>query len=413
MSKKRVVITGYGTVNPCGNTAEEFWNSLIQGKSGISLIDTFDVSDFPTKFAGTVRNFNSEDYLDRKEAKRASRFINLGYAAAVQAITHSGLNVKDFAEDVGVEIGSGIGGIDILEKMALTLNAKGPSKVSPFTVPMMIIDMISGFISIKTGAKGPNASAVSACASGNHAMGNAFQMIQNGKAKAMITGGAESALCPIGVASFCAARSLSTDNDNYESASKPFDLNRTGFVMGEGAGIVVFEELEFAQKRNATIYGEVIGFGSTADAYHITAPSPDGDGGSRAIKAALKDANIQPNEVDYINAHGTSTKLNDKIETAAIKNVFKEHAYDLAISSTKSMTGHLLGAAPAIEFIASLLCINKSMVVPTINYETPDPDCDLNYTPNKAIEKNINIAMSNSLGFGGHNAVIIIKKFNH
>ena len=411
MSTKRVVITGMGTLNPSGNSVEEFWTSLKSGKSNISLIDEFDVSRYSTRFAGLIKNYDFEQILDKKECRRLSKFILFGYAATVEAIKQSGLNIEEHAEDIGVEIGSGIGGIDVLEKMTIALHERGPSKVSPFTVPMMIIDMISGFISIKTGAKGPNASSVSACASGCHAMGNAFQMIKNGKAKAMITGGSESAITPIGLASFCAAKSLSQDNDNYQTASKPFDLNRTGFVMGEGAGILVFEELEFAQKRGATILAEVTGFGSSGDAYHITAPAPEGEGGARAMKIALEDASIEPRNIDYINAHGTSTKMNDMNETAAIKSIFKDYAHDVAISSTKSITGHLLGAAAAIEAIASILMIQNNIIIPTINYNTPDPDCDLNYTPNKTVEKEINTIMSNSFGFGGHNAVIIIKQY--
>tara|TARA_B100000427_G_scaffold300743_1_gene283370 strand:- start:31944 stop:33182 length:1239 start_codon:yes stop_codon:yes gene_type:complete len=411
MTTKRVVITGMGTLNPSGNSVEEFWTSLKNGKSNISLVDEFDVSNYSTQFAGLIKNYDFEQILDKKECRRLSKFILFGYAATVEAIKQSGLNIEEHAEDIGVEIGSGIGGIDVLEKMTIALHERGPSKVSPFTVPMMIIDMISGFISIKTGAKGPNASSVSACASGCHAMGNAFQMIKNGKAKAMITGGSESAITPIGLASFCAAKSLSQDNDNYQTASKPFDLNRTGFVMGEGAGILVFEELEFAQKRGATILAEVTGFGSSGDAYHITAPAPEGEGGARAMKIALEDASIEPTNIDYINAHGTSTKMNDMNETAAIKSVFKDYAYDVSISSTKSITGHLLGAAAAIETIASILMIQNNIIIPTINYTTPDPDCDLNYTPNKTVEKEVNTIMSNSFGFGGHNAVIIIKQY--
>ena len=411
MTKKRVVVTGYGTVNPCGNNIEEFWNSLSNGTSGISKITNFDIEKFSTKFGGVVKNFQPELYLDKKEVRRCAKFILLGYAAAKEALDMSGLDVEKDAENIGVEIGSGIGGIDVLEKMTLELHTKGPSRVSPFTVPMMIIDMISGFISIKTGAKGHNASSVSACASANHAMGNAFRMIQNGHANAIITGGAESALCPIGLASFCAAKSLSTDNDNYETASKPFDLNRSGFVMGEGSGILVFEELEYAKARNATILAEVVGFGSTGDAYHITAPAPEGEGAARAIIKAIKDANIKAEDIDYINAHGTSTYKNDVNETAAIKSALGKHAYKTKISSTKSMTGHLLGAAGAIEMIASLLAIKNNKIPPTINYNTQDPECDLDYTPNKMVDCNVNTIMSNSLGFGGHNAVIIAKRY--
>ncbi len=411
MPNKRVVITGYGTVNPCGNNIEEYWDSLSNSKSGITPITDFDVSKYTTRFGGSVHNFQPELYLDKKEARRCSKFILFGYAAAVEALKMSRLDVEADGENIGVEIGSGIGGIDVLEKMTVELHTKGPSRVSPFTVPMMIIDMVSGFISIKTGAKGHNASSVSACASANHAMGNAFRLIQNGKANAIITGGAESALCPIGLASFCAAKSLSQDNDNVTSASKPFDLNRSGFVMGEGAGILIFEELEYAKARGATILGEVIGFGSTGDAFHITAPAPEGEGASRAIKEAIKDAQINPNEIDYVNAHGTSTLKNDVNETKAIKSALGDHAYKTKISSTKSMTGHLLGAAAGIEMIASLLAIKYNKVPPTINYTTPDPECDLDYVPNKMQDAKVDVIMSNSLGFGGHNAVILAKRY--
>ena len=412
MTKKRVVITGVGTVNPCGNNVQDYWDALIAGQSGIQLIDRFDVSDFTTKIAGPVKNLDIDAFLDKKEARRTSRFIIYGYAAALEAVKQANLDIHAHANDVGVEIGSGIGGIEVLEQNALSLHTKGPSKVSPFTVPMMIVDMASGFISIKVGAKGPNSAAVSACASANHAMGNSLRMIQSGQAKAMITGGAESALCPVGLASFCAARSLSTDNENPTEASRPFELNRSGFVMGEGAGILVFEELEFAKQRGATILGEVVGFGSSGDSYHLTAPAPEGEGAKRAIDAALKENNLSPTDIDYINAHGTSTKLNDKNETAAIKTALGEHAYNIPVSSTKSMTGHLLGAAGAIELIACLKSIETNQVAPTINYQDPDPDCDLNYVPNSPIERNINVAMSNSFGFGGHNAVIIVKRYN-
>ena len=408
---KRVVVTGMGTLNPSGNNVDTYWESLLQGKSNIVPIEEFDVTNFTTRFAGLVKEYNYEEILDKKECRRLSRFILLGYAAAVEALKQANLPMEEFAEEIGVEVGSGIGGIDILEKMTIALHERGPSKVSPFTVPMMIIDMISGFISIKSGAKGPNASSVSACASGSHSMGNAFNMIRSGKVKAMITGGSESAITPIGLASFCAAKSLSQDNENYSTASKPFDLNRSGFVMGEGAGILIFEELEFAKKRGATILAEVVGFGSSGDAYHITAPAPEGEGGARAMKIALEDAKMNPEDISYINAHGTSTKMNDKNETAAIKSVFGDYAHSVAISSTKSITGHLLGAAAAIEAIASIKMMDKNTVIPTINFSTPDPECDLNYTPNKPVEREINAVMSNSFGFGGHNAVIIFKKY--
>jgi 3-oxoacyl-[acyl-carrier-protein] synthase II len=340
-----------------------------------------------------------------------SRFILFAYKAALEAAQHSGLDIESIAEQVGVEIGSGIGGIEVLERMTLELHLKGPDRVSPFTVPMMIVDMASGYVSMKLGAKGPNSSAVSACASANHAMGNAYRMIQNGDALAIITGGAESAICPIGLASFCAARSLSQDNDNPTKASRPFERDRNGFVMGEGAGILVFEELEHALKRNATIYGEIIGFASSGDAYHITAPAPEGEGAARAMIAAMKSAGIAPSDIDYINAHGTSTKLNDKNETAAMKTALGDHAYSVSISSTKSMTGHLLGAAGAIELIACLKASEEGIVPPTINFDNPDPDCDLDYTPNKVKERDVQVYMSNSFGFGGHNASIIGRKY--
>lgn len=412
LSKKRVVITGMGVVSPIGNTLEEYWNSLITGKSGISKIDRFDVSAYSTQIAGVVRDFNADAYFDKKEVRRTTLFILYAVAAAVDAVKDSGLDVYSEANEIGVEIGSGIGGIDMLEEMAKTLLEKGPSKVSPFTVPMMICDMASGLVSIKTGAKGPNSCSVTACASAANSIGNAFKLIQHGDAVAMIAGGSEAAITPLGLASFCAARSLSTRNEEPEKASRPFEANREGFVMGEGAGILVLEELEHAQARGAKIYAEVVGFGTSGDSYHMTAPAPEGEGAARAMKMALKNAGIQPEQIDYINAHGTSTELNDKNETMAIKSVFGEHAYKVAISSTKSMTGHLLGAAGAIELVASALAIQNSIVPPTINYDEQDPLCDLNYTPNKAVSKSIEYVMSNSFGFGGHNGVLIIKKFH-
>ena len=411
MSEKRVVITGMGTVNPGGNNVEEYWKTLKKGTSGIVKITRFDVSEYSTQIAGIPQNFDPSHYFDKKELRRTSKFIIYGVCAAMEAVKNSGLNIEAEANQIGVEVGSGIGGIEILEEMAHILKEKGPSRVSPFTVPMMIPDMASGMISIKTGAKGPNSCSVTACSSSANAIGNAFNCIKEEKAIAMIAGGAENATSPLGLASFCAARSLSQRNDSPQKASRPFDGTRDGFVMGEGAGILMLEELEHAKKRKAKIYAEIIGFGCSGDAYHLTAPAPEGEGAQRAMKAALKDAKITPETIDYINAHGTSTKLNDKNETAAMKAVFKEHAYKVSISSTKSMTGHLLGAAGAIELIASVLAINNSIVPPTINYETPDPDCDLNYTPNKAIEKNITHIMSSSFGFGGHNAVLIAKKY--
>ncbi|NDC82566.1 beta-ketoacyl-[acyl-carrier-protein] synthase II [bacterium] len=409
---KRVVITGFGTINPLGNNSEDFWLSAIGGKSGVERISSFDVSDFSTQIAGTVKNFDPETIFDKKEARRTSRFILLAVAAAVEAVAHSGLNIDAEAEHIGVEIGSGIGGIEVLEETVRVLVEKGPSRVSPFTVPMMITDMASGQVAIKLGAKGPNSCSVTACASSANSMGNAYRTIQRGEAVAMITGGAESTITPLGLASFCAARSLSQRNDDPTKASRPFDAGRDGFVMGEGAAVLIFEELEHAKARGATIYGEVIGFGSSGDAYHITAPAPEGEGAQRAIRMALRSAAIEPGDVDYVNAHGTSTELNDKNETEAIKTVFGEHAYKLRVNSIKSMTGHLLGAAGALEAVQTILTINRSLIPPTINYDTPDPNCDLNYTPNVAAKADVNIAISNSFGFGGHNAVLVFSRYN-
>ncbi len=410
-NQRRVVVTGMGAVTPIGHDLDQFWNGLMEGRNGVEMITSFDVSEYSTQFAAQVRDFDFSPFVDKKEERRTARFILLAVAAAAQAVAHSGLDVHAEADMVGVEIGSGIGGIEILEETANVLMTRGPSKVGPFTVPMMICDMASGMVSIKTGARGPNSCSVTACSSGANSMGNAFHTIQRGEAVAMITGGAEAAVTPLGLASFCAARSLSQRNDDPKHASRPFDLNRDGFVMGEGAGILVFEDLEHALARNATIYGEIVGFGASGDAYHITAPAPEGEGATRAMKMALKEAGIEPNKIDYINAHGTSTHLNDKNETAAIKHIFRDHAYKVAISSTKSMTGHLLGAAGAIEAVAAIKAIMHSKVPPTINYETQDPDCDLNYTPGKAIDKDLTYVMSNSFGFGGHNAVLIFKKY--
>jgi len=414
LSEKRVVITGLGTVNPIGHNTDVYWKALVEGVNGVEPITGFDVSDYSTRFAAEVRDFDFTqfpEHLDKKEVRRTSRFVLLGVVAALEAVKDSGLDISKEADLIGVEVGSGIGGIEILEQTVRTLIDKGPSRVGPFTVPMMIPDMAAGLIAIKTGAKGPNSCAVTACASATNSMGDSYRIIQRGDAIAMITGGAEACITPLGLSSFCAARSLSHRNDDPKRASRPFDIDRDGFVMGEGSGIVVFEELDHAKARNANIYAEVIGFGSSGDAYHITAPAPEGEGANRAMRKALKDAGLNADQVDYINAHGTSTKLNDKNETAAIKDVFGAHAKNLSISSTKSMTGHLLGAAGAIEIIACVKAIQESLVPPTINFETPDPECDLDYTPNKTVEKPINVCMSNSFGFGGHNAVIVVKKF--
>ncbi len=412
MTLKRVVITGFGTINPIGNSADEFWAAATSGTSGIERITRFDVSDYSTQIGGMVKEFNPEDYFDKKEARRTSRFILLALMAANEAVAHSGLNIAAEADSIGVEIGSGIGGVEILEEATRVLAEKGPSRVSPFTVPMMISDMAAGQVAIKLGAKGPNACSVTACASSANSMGNAWRTIQNGDAVAMVTGGAEATITPLCLASFCAARSLSARNDDPTRASRPFEGGRDGFVMGEGAAILIFEELEHAKARGAKIYGEVIGFGSSGDAYHITAPAPEGEGAQRAIKMALRTAGIKPTDVDYVNAHGTSTELNDKNETEAIKAVFGEHAYKLKVSSIKSMTGHLLGAAGALEAVASILTIQNSIIPPTINYDVPDPNCDLDYTPNVAVKQNVDAIISNSFGFGGHNAVLVFRKYN-
>ncbi len=409
MGTKRVVITGMGVVSPIGETIDTYWNGLISGESGIDTIQSFDISEFPTQFAGECIGFET-DTLPPKEIRRTARFILLALEASKQAINMSGLDIEGIANKVGVEIGSGIGGIEILDKASKTLHERGPAKLSPFTVPMMICDMAAGQVAIRFGAKGPNACSVTACASSTNSMGNAFRLIQNGTAKAMITGGAEACVTPLGIASFCAARSLSTRNEDPKTASRPFDKDRDGFVMGEGAGILVFEEFEHAKARGAHILAEVVGFGSSGDAYHITAPAPQGEGATRSMKDALADAGMAPEDIDYINAHGTSTLKNDENETAAVKTVFGDNAYKVAISSIKSMTGHLLGAAGAIELIASVKSINHDIVPPTINYSTPDPLCDLNYTPNEAMERNVSTAISNSFGFGGHNASIIVKQ---
>lgn len=408
---RRVVITGLGTINGLGKDVDSYWNGLINGESAVEKVSHFDVSEYSTQIAAPIKgDIDYGNLLDKKEIRRTSRFILHAIYAANQAINDSGLDISANPEMVGVEIGSGIGGIEILEQATLTLHQRGPGKLSPFTVPMMIPDMAAGLVAIKLGAKGPNSCTVTACASANNAIGSAFKTIRDGEAVAMITGGTEACITPLGLASFCAARSLSQRNNDPQGASRPFDAERSGFVMGEGAGILILEEYEHAKARGANIYAELAGYGFSGDAYHITAPAPEGEGGARAMKAALDYAKVNPEDVDYINAHGTSTVLNDKNETAAMKTVLGEKAYDVNISSTKSMTGHLLGAAGAIEAIACIKSINESIIPPTINLENPDPECDLNYTPLKAIEKKVDITFSSVFGFGGHNAVLVFKK---
>ncbi len=407
--QRRVVITGLGAVTPLGLNVEEFWANVIAGKSGVGLITRFDTTDFNVKIAAEVKGFDPENYLDKKEARRTDRFVQFALAAAKMAVDDASLTIDESnCEDVGVYIGSGVGGISTVEEQARTLFEKGPSRVSPFMVPMMISDMAAGQVSIMLGAKGPNEATVTACASSAHAIGNAFNAIRYGRAEVMITGGSEAAITPLSIAGFQSARALSTRNDEPEKASRPFDLNRDGFVMGEGAGILILEELEHAKRRGAKIYAELVGFGSTGDAYHITSPAPEGEGAKRAIIRALKDAGLQPDEVQYVNAHGTSTYYNDLYETKAIKAVF---GYRIAVSSTKSMTGHLLGAAGAIEAIITALTLEHQIIPPTINYETPDPECDLDYVPNRARESKIDAAITNSFGFGGHNAVLVLRRY--
>ncbi|UYQ99775.1 beta-ketoacyl-ACP synthase II [Bacillus velezensis] len=411
MSKKRVVVTGLGALSPLGNDAETSWKNAIGGVSGIGPITRVESDEYPAKVAAELKDFNIENHMDKKEARKMDRFTQYAVVAAKMAVQDAGLNITDeIAPRVGVWVGSGIGGLETLESQFEIFLTKGPRRVSPFFVPMMIPDMATGQISIALGAKGVNSCTVTACATGTNSIGDAFKVIQRGDADAMITGGTEAPLTRMSFAGFSANKALSTNSDP-KTASRPFDKNRDGFVMGEGAGIVVLEELEHALARGAKIYGEIVGYGSTGDAYHITAPAQDGEGGARAMQEAIKDAGIKPEEIDYINAHGTSTYYNDKYETKAIKTVFGDHAYKLAVSSTKSMTGHLLGAAGGIEAIFSVMAIKDGIIPPTINIETPDEECDLDYVPDKAREQDVNIVLSNSLGFGGHNATLIFKKY--
>ena len=413
MDKKRVVITGMGAVTPIGNSVKEFWDGMMAGKSGADMIKKFDATQYATKFACEVKDFcPAEDVISPKELKRIDLFAQFAIVAAEEAIRDSGLDFEKVnRERAGVIIGSGIGGIMSFEEEHKKYLNGGPRRVSPFFIPQMIIDIASGHVSIKYGLKGPNYASVSACATASHNIGNAFKTIQRGDADLMISGGSEAAICPMGVAGFNAMKAISTRNDDPQKASRPFDKNRDGFIMGEGAGIVVLEELEHAKKRGAAIYAEIRGIGFTADAHHITAPSPGGEGAVRAMHLCLADGGLNIEDVQYINAHGTSTPYNDKSESEAIKTLFGEYAYKLNVSSTKSMVGHLLGAAGGVELIASVLAINNGMIPPTINYEEPDPDCDLNYTPNQPVEKKVKAAISNTFGFGGHNAVLSVSEY--
>ncbi len=409
---RRVVVTGIGLITPVGNTREETWKALLSGKSGVAVITRFDASAYDSRFAAEVKGFNPEDYLVKKDIRRMDLFLQYAMAASSMAVEGSGIKSDGIdSERFGVIIGSGIGGIATVEEQHLKLLEGGPGRISPFFVPMMISNIASGQVSMRFGARGPNYSTVSACASGLHAIGDAFRWIKYGDADVIIAGGSEAAITPMALGGFCAMKALSTRNDDPVRASRPFDKNRDGFVLGEGAGIVILEEKDHALRRGAEIVAEIIGYGMTADAHHITAPAPEGEGAVRAMRLSLKEGNVSPEQVDYINAHGTSTELNDKYETIAIKTVFGKHAYDLMISSSKSMTGHLLGAAGGIEFAITALAVQHGHIPPTINYETPDPECDLDYVPNKAREADVEYAITNSFGFGGQNACLALKRY--
>ncbi|HHT74384.1 MAG TPA: beta-ketoacyl-ACP synthase II [Firmicutes bacterium] len=408
---RRVVVTGIGAVTPLGNK-QELWENVLAGVSGAGPITHFDASEFPVQIGCEVKDFDPTKYMDRREARRMDRFCQLAVAAAQESLTDAGLEIDDSNRDrVGVLVGSGIGGIGTLEQQAKVLMEKGVDRVSPFFVPMLIPDMASGMIAIITGARGPNSCTVTACATGTHAVGDAFRIVARGGADVMLAGGAEAALSPLGVSGFISARALSTRNDAPHKASRPFDRERDGFVMGEGAGVLVLESLDHALARGAHIYGEIVGYGATSDAYHITQPAPGGEGAQRAMRAAMKDAGIDPGDIQYINAHGTSTLYNDKYESQAIRAVFQEHAETVAVSSTKSLTGHLLGAAGAVEAGICLMALENQIVPGTYNYEFPDPECDLDYVPNAARPMELRYAMSNSFGFGGHNGVLIMKRW--
>lgn len=410
--KRRVVITGMGAITPIGCDVPTFWRNLTAGKSGISVIDNMDVSEYPAKIAGLVKDFDPAPYIEKKEIRRLDRFAQFAVAAATQAIRDAKLEITpDNAGRVGVYIGSGIGGIHTLLDNYRVLLERGPRRVSPVVVPMMIANIASGQISIMFGLRGPNSSPISACATGTHAIGDAFKIIERGAADVMVAGGSEAAVVDLSLAGFSNAKALSTRNDEPERASRPFDRDRDGFVMAEGSGVVVLEELEHALARGAHIYAEIIGYGMSGDAYHVTAPEPEGTGAMAAMRQAIEDAGIEPEEIQYINAHGTSTELGDQLETLAIKRLFGDHAYRLCVSSIKSMVGHLLGAAGGVEAIATAKAIEDGIVPPTINYETPDPDCDLDYVPNTARRMQLRTAMSNSFGFGGHNAAIILRHY--
>lgn len=411
--ENRVVVTGLGVISPVGNEVDSFWKALKEGKSGIDKLTTFDASAFDSRIAGEVKGFDLSIYnIPKKDMNRMEKFVQFGIAAAKQAINDSGLDMeKENKERIGVIVGSGIGSLHVMEAEHNVYLKGGPSRLSPFLIPMLIVNEAAGHIAIIYRLKGPNICITTACASGSHAIGDAFRIIQRGDAEVMVTGGTESCVTSLGVGGFCALKALSKRNNEPQKASRPFDAQRDGFVIAEGSGIVVLESLEHASKRKAHIYAEMVGFGMSCDAYHITAPDPDGSGAALAMKTALKDAKLNPEDITYINAHGTSTKLNDKIESMAIKLALGSHAKKVMVSSTKSMTGHLLGASGGVEFIACCLSIKDGIIHPTINYEYPDPECDLDYVPNTARKAEVNVCMSNSLGFGGHNATLIVKKF--
>ncbi|MGA7937158.1 MAG: beta-ketoacyl-ACP synthase II [Kovacikia sp.] len=412
VDRKRVVVTGLGAITPIGNTLTEYWEGLISARNGIGPITLFDASRHDCRIAGEVKGFDPHTYLDRKDAKRMDRFAQFAVSASSQAIADARFVINDLnAEQVGVLIGTGIGGLKVLEDQQEIYLTKGPDRCSPFMIPMMIANMAAGLTAIHTGAKGPNSCSVTACAAGSNAIGDAFRLVQQGYAQAMICGGTEAAVTPLSVAGFAACRAMSTRNDDPTHASRPFDQDRDGFVLGEGAGILIIEELECALARGARIYAEIVGYGMTCDAYHMTSPVPGGEGAARAISLALKDARLTPDQVSYINAHGTSTPANDSTETAAMKKALGEHAYNVAVSSTKSMTGHLLGGSGGIEAVATVMAVAHDRVPPTINLENPDPACDLDYVPNHSREQTVEVALSNSFGFGGHNVTLAFKKY--
>lgn len=410
--RRRVAVTGVGVVTPIGIGKDRFWNALLEGRSGVRRIQSFDPTPFPTQIAAEVHDFDPLDFMDRKEARRNDRFVQFAIAATRMALEDADFRITPENRDrVGVVLGSGIGGANTWEEQHRVLLERGPDRVSPFFIPMLISNMAAGMVSIVFGARGPNTSVVTACATGGHCIGDAFKIIQRGDADAMIAGGTEAAITALSIAGFCSMKAMSTRNHEPERAVRPFDRDRDGFVMGEGAGVVILEDLERARARGARIYCEVVGYGMSADAYHITQPDPEGDGAAQSMARCLEDAGLSPQEVDYINAHGTSTPYNDKFETLAIKRVFGDHAYRLAVSSTKSMTGHLLGAAGGVELIACALSVHEGVLPPTINYETPDPDCDLDYVPNRARPAPVRVALSNAFGFGGHNCTLAVRRF--